>query len=59
MTAIERLNAMPKTTDEVLDNKTKEEAKEAKNNCVTGDLQNTINQAGSIKAKPTLTRKKK
>jgi hypothetical protein len=59
MTARERLNAMPKTTDEVLDNKTKEEAKEAKDNCVTGDLQNTINQAGSIKAKPTLTRKKK
>jgi len=59
MTARERLNAMPKTTDEVLDNKTKEKAKEAKNNCVTGDLQNTINQAGSIKAKHTLTRKKK
>jgi hypothetical protein len=48
---------MERTTDQVIDNKTKEEAKEDKNSCAI--LQDDINTRGNIKPKDTLNRKKK
>ena len=59
MTARERLNSMERTTDQAIDEKTKEESKEAKDNCKFSDLQDNINKRGNVKPKDRITPKKK
>ena len=59
MTMKEILNSKTTSAQELIDDKTKEESKEAKDNCQISDLQKNIDTRGNVKPKARLIPKKK